>query len=92
MSRPLVNKQKSGGGHKQRGGRGHADGDQQQQQTGRWSIGRTLSVAGLALAVGYLNMKHVASLFENDRHFSHLSNLEREMTFRQACRLINTNL
>ena len=43
---------------------------------------RKAAVVILAISVGYLNSAHVASLFENDRHFSHLSNLEREMTFR----------
>ena len=44
-----------------------------------WYKGLVVVVCCLS---GYANMCHVERLFENDRHFSHLSNLEREMTFR----------
>jgi len=45
--------------------------------------GRGLAlVAAISVIIGYIHMNHVSQLFENDRHFSHLSNLEREMTFR----------
>ncbi|KAF8357545.1 dpy-19 [Pristionchus pacificus] len=40
------------------------------------------AVAALFIIFSVVNTSHLSKLFENDRHFSHLADFEREMTYR----------
>ncbi|KAL0984840.1 hypothetical protein UPYG_G00148940 [Umbra pygmaea] len=46
------------------------------------AVGKLVLTLSLAALAGYSHWHHLSHLFENDRHFSHLSGLEKEMTFR----------
>ncbi|KAJ8703767.1 hypothetical protein PYW07_013061 [Mythimna separata] len=45
-------------------------------------IARFCLIAVIALTLGYIHYRYVSLLFENDRNFSYLSELEREMSLR----------
>ncbi|EDO33159.1 predicted protein [Nematostella vectensis] len=45
-------------------------------------LGYAVTVVILACTFGFLNSWHVSRMFENERFFSHLSALERELSFR----------
>ncbi|KAH3715742.1 hypothetical protein DPMN_058454, partial [Dreissena polymorpha] len=41
-----------------------------------------IALVGIAIIIGFTHRNHIANMFERDRHFSHLSTLERELAFR----------
>lgn len=49
-----------------------------QSQINFWQLGGIL----LSLFFGYTHYKYAFNLFENERHFSHLATIERDMSFR----------
>ncbi|XP_076460518.1 protein C-mannosyl-transferase DPY19L1-like [Babylonia areolata] len=62
--------------------RNDAKNGKEPENTKFWTVPRTIFVVCLAIGVSVIQRNHVASMFENDRHFSHLSTLERELAFR----------
>lgn len=42
----------------------------------------SITIVSIATLVGYIHYRYVSHLFENDRNFAYLSELEREMSFR----------
>ncbi|CAF1214052.1 unnamed protein product [Rotaria sordida] len=47
-----------------------------------YSLAYVLVLLIIALIISYLHFSYIYELFENDKHFSHLSTLERELSFR----------
>ncbi|KAE9419640.1 hypothetical protein Angca_009801 [Angiostrongylus cantonensis] len=48
----------------------------------QFSLLRTAFIVFIGIGCSVLNSRHLWTLFENDRHFSHLADFEREMAYR----------
>ncbi|WKX98657.1 hypothetical protein Q1695_013949 [Nippostrongylus brasiliensis] len=57
-----------------------------EEETADWSsqlaLLRSATIVVAVILVSVINTKHLSTLFENDRHFSHLADFEREMAYR----------
>ncbi|WAQ94958.1 D19L1-like protein [Mya arenaria] len=57
-------------------------GDEDSSKKNATSVWYKIGIVFLAFIIGYTHRNHIANMFERDRHFSHLSTLERELAFR----------
>ncbi|XP_067649500.1 protein C-mannosyl-transferase DPY19L1-like [Haliotis asinina] len=56
--------------------------EREKENGNSWGIAYKLFLVAVAIGIAVSHRNHIATMFEKDRHFSHLSTLERELAFR----------
>ncbi|XP_046580425.1 probable C-mannosyltransferase DPY19L1 [Haliotis rubra] len=56
--------------------------EREKENGNSWGIVYKLFLVAVAIGIAVSHRNHIATMFEKDRHFSHLSTLERELAFR----------
>ncbi|KAL4222659.1 hypothetical protein ACF0H5_018701 [Mactra antiquata] len=56
--------------------------DDEHSKKNATSLSYKIFIIAVAVVIGVVHRNHISSMFERDRHFSHLSTLERELAFR----------